>query len=219
MKSTETANYTAGGSGEKRIQGRVNVRAMTVTAMLSALSFILMYIEIPVPFMPPFIKLDLSDLPALIASFAFGPVSGVCVCLIKNLLHLPFTGTGGVGELSNFILSAIFVLPAGLIYSVKKSRRSALIGALTGAVVMAVSSLATNYFIVYPVYYNFMPKEAILNAYQAIYSGVDSIFDCLLVFNVPFTFAKALISVIIVFPTYKYLSPLLKGRSGKRSAK
>lgn len=218
MKSTETANYTAG-SGEKRIQGRVNVRAMTVTAMLSALSFILMYIEIPVPFMPPFIKLDLSDLPALIASFAFGPVSGVCVCLIKNLLHLPFSSTGGVGELSNFILSAIFVLPAGLIYSVKKSRRSALIGALTGAVVMAVSSLATNYFIVYPVYYNFMPKEAILNAYQAIYSGVDSIFDCLLVFNVPFTFAKALISVIIVFPSYKYLSPLLKGRSGKRSAK
>ena len=78
---------------------------------------------------------------------------------------------------------------------------------------MALGSLITNNFIVYPVYYNFMPKEAILAAYQAILPSVKSIPQCLLVFNVPFTFVKAMISVIIVFPTYKYLSPLLKGKN------
>ena len=192
----------------------VNVRALAVTGMLSALAFALMYLEFPIPLlMPPFIKMDLSDFPALIAAYCFGPLWGVCVCLIKNLIHLFFSSTGGVGELANFLLGALFVIPAGLVYKLKKSRKSALIGAIVGAVVMALGSLVTNNFIVYPVYYNFMPKEAILAAYQAILPSVKTIPQCLLIFNVPFTFVKAMISVIIVFPTYKYLSPILKGKN------
>lgn len=192
----------------------VNVRTLAVTGMLSALAFALMYLEFPVPLMPPFIKMDLSDLPALIAAYCFGPLWGVCVCLIKNIIHLFFSSTGGVGELANFLLGALFVIPAGLVYKVNKSRKGALIGAIAGAVIMALGSLVTNNFIVYPVYYNFMPKEAILAAYQAILPSVKTIPQCLLVFNVPFTFVKAMISVIIVFPFYnKYLSPLLKGKN------
>lgn len=192
----------------------VNIRALAVTGMLSALAFALMYLEYPIPLlMPPFIKMDLSDFPALIAAFCFGPLWGVCVCLIKNLIHLFFSSTGGVGELANFLLGALFVIPAGLVYKLKKSRKSALIGAIVGAVVMALGSLVTNNFIVYPVYYNFMPKEAIIAAYQAILPSVKTIPQCLLIFNVPFTFVKAMLSVIIVFPTYKYLSPILKGKN------
>lgn len=192
----------------------VNVRALAVTGMLSALAFALMYLEFPIPLlMPPFIKMDLSDFPALIAAYCFGPLWGVCVCLIKNLIHLFFSSTGGVGELANFLLGALFVIPAGLVYKLKKSRKSALIGAIVGAVIMALGSLVTNNFIVYPVYYNFMPKEAIISAYQAILPSVKTIPQCLLIFNVPFTFVKAMISVIIVFPTYKYLSPILKGKN------
>ena len=86
---------------------RANVRKMTVTAMLSAVAFVLMFLDTAVPFMPSFIKLDLSELPALIASFALGPVWGVIVCLIKNLLHLTMTQTGGVGELSNLRLKTM----------------------------------------------------------------------------------------------------------------
>ena len=106
---------------------------MAATAVLSALSCVLMYLEFSVPFVPPFLKMDFSDLPALIASFGYGPVGGVTVALIKNLIHLPMTTTGGAGELANFLLSACFVVPAGLIYKKYKNRKSALIGSLIGA--------------------------------------------------------------------------------------
>ena len=90
---------------------KVNIRYLTVTAMLSAVAYILMFLDFSVPFMPAFIKMDLSELPALIGTFAMGPVCGVIICLIKNVLHLFITTTGGVGELSNFLLGAAFVLP------------------------------------------------------------------------------------------------------------
>ena len=194
---------------------RANVRKMTVTAMLSAVAFVLMFLDTAVPFMPSFIKLDLSELPALIASFALGPVWGVIVCLIKNLLHLTMTQTGGVGELSNFILGASFVLPAGLIYHHKKTKKTAIIGAFVGAVVMGIVSFPSNLFIVYPVYYNFMPKDVIIAAYQALvpFANIDSIAKCLLLFNVPFTFVKGLISAIITILIYQPLRPLLKGNN------
>ena len=188
-----------------------SVRYMSVTAMLSAVAFILMFLDFSVPFMPAFIKMDLSELPALIGSFAMGPVCGILICLIKNVLHLFITTTGGVGELSNFLLGVAFVLPAGLIYRHKKSRRSALIGSLLGAVIMGVFSVVSNYFLVYPVYYNFMPEEAVLGAYQVIVPSVKSILQCLVCFNMPFTIVKGLFSVVITFLVYKHISPILKG--------
>ena len=73
-----------------------HTRALTGTAMLAAVATILMYMEFPIPIMPGFIKMDISELPALIASFAYGPLSGIAVCLIKNLIKLPSTSTGKV---------------------------------------------------------------------------------------------------------------------------
>ena len=189
------------------------VRFITVTAMLSAISFVLMYFEFPIPIMPAFIKFDFSDLPALIGTFAYGPVCGVIVCLIKNLLHLMDSNSMLVGELSNFILGAAFVIPAGLIYKHKKTKKSALLGGITGAVFMGVFCVFSNYFIVYPVYYQVaMPQEAILGMYQAILPSVKSILQSLIVFNLPFTIVKGLISVAITMLVYKPLSPILKGR-------
>lgn len=209
MDSTQMTN------GRAVMKSRVNVRKMTVTAMLSAIAFVLMFLDTAVPIMPSFIKLDLSELPALVATFALGPVCGVIVCLIKNLLHLLITTTGGVGELSNFILGAAFVLPAGLIYQHKKTKKNAIIGAIVGALVMAIISFPSNLFIVYPVYYNFMPKDVIIAAYQALvpFANIDSIAKCLLLFNVPFTFVKGLISAIITILIYQPLRPLLKGNN------
>jgi riboflavin transporter FmnP len=189
---------------------RVNIYGMAVIGLLSAIAYILMFMEFSVPLMPGFIKLDLSDLPALIGSFIVGPLGGVIICLIKNLLHLTVTSTAGVGELSNFILNAAFVLPAGVIYKFKKTKKSACLGAVLGAVFMALISVVSNYFIVYPVYYNFMPEETILAAYQAIFPGVHSILQCLIVFNMPFTFVKAMISVVITFLIYQSLTPIFR---------
>lgn len=203
----------AGSNFQSKTTRKVNVRNMTVTAMLSAIAFVLMFLDTAVPIMPSFIKLDVSELPALMASFALGPVYGVIVCLIKNILHLFMTTTGGVGELSNFILGAAFVLPAGLIYKHKKTKGNAIIGAVVGAVCMAAISFPSNLYVVYPVYYNFMPKDVIVSAYQAIapFATIDSIEKCLLMFNVPFTFLKGIISAVITVLIYQPLRPLLKG--------
>ena len=198
-----------------KTEKRVNVRYLTVTAMLSAIAYILMFLDFSVPFMPGFIKMDLSELPALIGSFAMGPLCGVVVCLIKNVLHLFITTTGGVGELSNFILGVAFVLPAGLIYKHKKTRRTALIGSIAGALFMGIFSVVSNYFLVYPVYYNFMPQDVILAAYQAILPSVKNILQCLICFNMPFTIVKGLFSVVITFLTYKHISPILKGSQNR----
>lgn len=195
-------------TGTRSVSG---IRYMTVTAMLSAVAFILMFLDFSVPFMPEFIKMDLSELPALIGSFAMGPACGVMICLIKNLLHLLITTTGGVGELSNFILGVAFVLPAGLIYRYKKSRKNALLGSLLGAVVMGAISVVSNYFLVYPVYYNFLPEDMVLSAYQVILPSMQNILQCLICFNMPFTIVKGLFSVVITFLIYKQISPILKG--------
>lgn len=209
MDANKKTNLSSKKEGKK---GTVNVRYMTVTAMLSAVAFVLMFLEFPIPqLMPDFIKMDFSELPALIGAFSMGPVCGVLVCLIKNLLHLTVSSTGGIGELSNFLLGAAFVLPAGLLYKHKKSRKNALIGSLVGAVVMAVFSVFSNYFLAYPFYYNFMSKEMILATYQKILPSVENILQCLVCFNMPFTFVKGMISVGITFAIYKHISPLLKG--------
>lgn len=211
--SNETKASGAATTGRTKTGMSSRVRFITVTAMLSAISFVLMYFEFPIPIMPAFIKFDFSDLPALIGTFAYGPLCGVIVCLIKNLLHLMDSNSMLVGELSNFILGAAFVIPAGLIYKFKKTKKSALIGGITGAVFMGVFCVFSNYFIVYPVYYQVaMPEEAILGMYQAILPSMKSILQSLIVFNLPFTVVKGLISVAITMLVYKPLSPILKGR-------
>jgi len=194
-------------------QRPVNIRYLTVTAMLSAVAFILMFLDFSVPFMPAFIEMDISELPALIGAFSFGPICGVIVCLVKNLMHLLITTTGGVGEISNFILGAVFVFPAGWIYKRKKTRKRAFFGSLAGAVFMALVSVISNYFIVYPFYTMIMPMEEIVGMYQAIMPGVNGLLECLIVFNMPFTFFKGMLSVGIAFFIYKHISPVLKGRS------
>jgi riboflavin transporter FmnP len=201
---------------ESKKQGRASslgrVHTLTGTAMLSAAATVLMFLDFSVPFMPGFIKLDISELPALLAGFAYGPVSGVLVCLIKNLINLTRSGTGGVGEFCNFLLGVCFVVPAALLYHRRKSRRHAVIGAAVGAAAMAVLSVPVNYFIVYPIYANFMPMEAIVSAYQAIFPGVNGLLQCLVVFNLPFTLVKGVLDGTVCFLIYKPLSPILHGR-------
>ena len=192
---------------------RPGARAVTVCALLSAISFILMFLDFPLPFLiPSFVKMDFSELPALLAAFALGPAYGAAVCLVKNLLHLFITTTGGVGEICNFLLGACFVLPAGLLYRQKKSRAGALIGVLVGAVVMGLLSIPLNYFVTYPLYTKFMPIEAILALYQEIRPSSSGLLECLIIFNAPFTLLKGLLDAALCFLVYKPLSPILHGK-------
>ncbi len=185
-------------------------RSITICAMLSGVAFVLMFLDFPIPFLiPPFVKMDFSELPALLASFALGPIYGVGVCLVKNLLHLLITTTGGTGELCNFLLGASFVLPAGLIYRRCKSRKGALISVIVGAITMALLSIPFNYFISYPIYSKFMPIDAILEMYRSIRPEVNGLLECLVVFNAPFTLLKGALTALLCFLVYKPLSPIL----------
>ncbi len=197
------------------MQTKSHIRELTVTAMLSAVGFVLMMIDFSLPmFIPYFVKMDISELPALLASFSLGPVYGVAVCLVKNILAAIFHGsTGGIGEVCNFLLGAAFTATAGLIYKHHKSRKTAALGALVGAVVMALVSVPVNYFITYPVYAQmFGGMDLILGAYQELNPNADSLLFCLVMFNLPFTFAKGLLDAVLCFLIYKPLSPILHGR-------
>lgn len=193
----------------------ISIRKITVTAIMSAISAVLMFLEFSIPIVPSFLKFDFSDLPAVITSFALGPVWGVIVELLKNVIHLPVSGTSGVGELANFIIGALLVFPAGLIYKLKKDRTGAVIGSLAGAFIAAAVSIPVNLFITYPFYTNFMPMEAIIAAYKAILPAADTLIKALVIFNVPFTFVKGMICVLLTFLVYKKLSPVIKGKNKK----
>ena len=200
---------------------RARTHKIAVTAMLSAVATVLMFLEFPIPFLiPSFVELDFSELPALLAAFSLGPVSGAVVCLVKNVIKgLLFSGTGGVGEMCNFLLGVCFVIPAGVIYHYRKTRTGALIGALVGAAIMAVCSVPVNYFISYPVYTVFLPIDAIISMYQEIVQRfgdffhaswqVNGLLSCLIIFNAPFTLLKGLLDMALCFLVYKPLSPLL----------
>lgn len=198
-------------------KSNIKIRYLVFTALFSAISVVLMYLEISIPIVPSFIKFDFSDLPALICSFAFGPLYGVLVCLLKNLLHLFASQTAGVGELANFVMGAIFAFTAGTVYKFNKTRKGAVISSVSAAFSMGILSLPLNYFLIYPLYYKLgMAKEAILGMYKAILPSVDGIFSALCVFNLPFTVVKGLIVALIAFLIYKPLSPILKdGRRQK----
>ncbi len=191
---------------------RINIRKITVTALMSATATVLMFVSFGLPFLPPYLKFDFSELPALLASFSLGPVSGAVVCLIKNLFNVFASTTGGVGELCNFLMGVLFVVPAGILYRRKPSLKSAVIGSIVGLLVMTVGSVFLNYYVVYPAYTLVFPMEVIMDMYKALVPGIDNLWQGLLVFNAPLTLVKGLADVLITFLVYKKLSPILKGK-------
>lgn len=191
-----------------------NIFRITLTAVLSAFSFALMFIEFPVPVMPPFIKFDISDLPALFGAVTLGPIYGVIIQLIKNLLHILLKGSSSmfVGEASNFLLGSVFCLVTSLIFKSKKFK-TILIPSIIGSVIMGIISVPVNYYIIYPAYVKFynLPLDSIIEMYKAILNSVSEIptknvlLNCLLIFNLPFTAIKGIIDAILCAVAYKPL--------------
>lgn len=186
------------------------ITKLTITAMLTAVAVVLQYVEVPIPMLvPSFLKFDFSDLPELIGAFVLGPLWGVVICLLKNLIHLPFGSSVGVGEFSNFLLGAVFVFTAGTFYKHHMTKKGALIACLLGAAAMAVVSIPSNYFIVYPVYAQLWAggqMEIIIGLYKAILPAADDLLKCLIIFNLPFTLVKGILVSVITMLVYKPLS-------------
>ena len=185
-----------------------------MSAMLSAVSFALAFFEFPVPLSPSFARMDLSDFPALIGAFAFGPASGLLIELVKNVLQLLTTSTGGVGELANFIMGGSFVAAAGLIYKFHKTKKTAGIACIAASVVMGIVAALTNYFILLPMFEQFMPLDSMIASFGEFIPFIKTKLDVVLYNAFPFNLLKGLVISGFTMMLYKHLSPILKGVKG-----
>jgi riboflavin transporter FmnP len=193
-------------------QNRIDTRKLTGTAILAAVSFGLQFLELPMILSPGFAKFDFSDLPAIIGGFAYGPLYGVVIELIKNLLHLTVSATGGIGELANFVIGSALVLPAGIIYKMNKSRKTAIIGCAVGSVCMGIVAAVMNYFVLLPLFQKFMPMEEMIAAFASFIPIIKTKLDVVLVNALPLNILKGVVISLITMLLYKHLSPILKGR-------
>lgn len=194
----------------------LSTRKIVVTGMFAAIATILMLFEFTVPFAPPGIyKLDFSELPALIGGFAFGPVVGVMIEFLKVLLKtlIKGTSTAFVGELANFFVGCSFILPATIIYHIKKSKVSAIISCLVGTVVITIVGSSFNAFYLLPVFAKMfgMDLEVIIGMGTAVNSHVTNITQFVLFIVAPLNVIKGLANTLITLLCYKHLSPILKG--------
>lgn len=195
------------------------LRMLTTTAMLSAFAGVLMLLEFPLSFIaPPFYKIDLAEVPVMIGTFAFGPLQGIVIELVKILIKLVIKGTstGFVGDLANFIIGVSMVLPAGIIYKLRRTRKSAILGMGVSTMTMSVAGVFLNAFVMIPLYTAFMPIEQIIEAGKAIIPWVKDTFTFCLFCVLPFNLVKGIIVSVIVGFIYKPLSRLIKN-SGKKA--
>lgn len=179
--------------------------------ILAALAYVLMFIQVPVPIAPPFMKLDLADVPALIGGFAMGPWYGVLIQLIKNVLNLSKTMTYGIGELSNFIVGSTYVLVSAFIYRNKKTKKTALIALALGVLAMTAVATLSNAFVVFPIYGKVMKMD--LEAFAGMVSGNGLVnnYITLMIFSIaPFNIIKGGIEAIVTELIYKRISPIIK---------
>ena len=198
----------------KKTRMNVNTKNIVRIAMLAAVAVGLMFFKVPVVFMAPgFMKLDISDVPVLISGFAMGPISGVIVSLLKNLLNMLIEGstTGGIGELTNFIIGSSFVLASSIIYRKSKTIHRAILSLVVGILFMSLLASLSNYYIIFPLYGKVMiPIEKIIEMGSAISSRVVDLKTMIIYTVVPFNLLKGTVNALVTFLLYKRISPLLK---------
>lgn len=192
----------------------LSTRMITVVGMFSAIAAVLMLFEIPLPFAPSFYKLDFSELPALIGAFAFGPVAGVLIEFIKIVLKLLIKGTSTafVGELANFVVGCSFILPASIIYEIKKNKKSALVGCVVGTVILTFVGTSFNAVYLLPKFAELfgMPLDVIIGMGTEINPNITNISSFVIFAVAPLNIIKGVLNSVVTILIYKKLSPILK---------
>ena len=182
-------------------------------AVLGAVAFVIMLAEIPLPFFPPFYKLDFSEVVVLMGGFALGPLPAVAIEALKIILNLMFTGTmtAYVGEIANFLIGLSFVLPAVIIYHKNKTRRNAIRGLLIGSVCLIVVGALLNGFVLLPAYSYFyhMPMDALIGMGSALIPAIRDRLTFVLFATAPFNLIKAVVTSLLTIALYKRISPIL----------
>ncbi|MDO5301861.1 MAG: ECF transporter S component [Tissierellia bacterium] len=191
------------------------IQIVTRTSILGVLAFVLMFLEFPLGFIaPPFIKMDISDVPALIGAFAMGPVVGITIELLKNLLHIFLKGTmtAGVGELSNFIIGSTFVAVSAIYYQRHKTYKGAVVALALGTLAFSFLAIVSNYFVVFPLYGKVMSMDAIIAMGTAVNGKVTSLWTMMIYSILPFNLLKGAVVSVVTLLVYKKASPFLHSR-------
>lgn len=193
-----------------------DTRKVAMIGMFSAIAMILHLFDFPLPFAPDFYKLDFSELPILVGTFAFGPAAGVMMEFVKILLKLLTKGTNTafVGDLANFVIGCSFILPASVIYAFRKNKKSAVVACIIGTMVMTVFGTAFNAVYLLPAFSKLygVPLDQLL----AMGSGVNplvkegSIVSFVAACVAPLNFIKGTSVSIVTLLIYKPLSPIIK---------
>lgn len=194
---------------------RRTTRFITKVAILAALAAIIGIYETPIPLVPPFLKIDFSEIPVLIGTFALGPIAGIVIELIKNLLHLITTQTLGIGELANFLVGITFIIPAGLIYKKMKDRKGAIISLTMGIVSMTIFASLLNYYVFLPLYASVLkfPIDAVVGMGTQVNKNIVDA-KSLIAFGIaPFNIFKGILISVLVMLMYKRISPLLRTKN------
>ncbi len=214
----EKAAYKRQGNQEKLFA----TRKVAMTGMFSAIATILMLFEMPLPFAPPFYELDLSELPVLVGSFAFGPAVGVMIEFMKILLKLFIKGTSTafVGDLANFVIGCSFILPASIVYVFWKKKEGAITGCVIGTIVLTVFGSLFNAVYLLPAFSELygMPLDSILDMGSAVNPLMTegSMLSFVVCCVVPVNLIKGTVVSILTMLIYKPLSPMLKSRNRRR---
>ena len=198
-----------------RTQKIFTTRMMAVTGMLSAISVILYMLDFPLPFLAPgHYKLDFSELPVMIGSFAFGPVAGVLVEFCKVVLKIIIKGTDTafVGDLANFTIGCSLLLPASLVYEFKKTKKSAILGCVLGTVCITLFGTALNAWYLLPKYAEMygIPLDALIAGGTAINPAITSLTTYVCFAVAPINIIKGGVVSLLTMLIYKPLSPILK---------
>lgn len=186
---------------------KITTKSIVRVGIFGAIAAILyILVKFPVPFLPPFLEFHFDEIPVLIASFAYGPIPGLCVLLVKTVIKLPFTSSLGVGELSDLIYGAVLVLPAAIFYKNKRNFKSVLIGLGIGFILELVVSLVFNVYVMIPFYMNVMglSEEAILKMCQVANPAITNVrWGYGLLAVLPFNAIKNVAIIILTILTYK----------------
>jgi riboflavin transporter FmnP len=195
------------------VMKKISLATLIKISVLSGMAFILMLLEFPLPIFPSFLKIDFSDIPALLGAFALGPIPGIIIELLKNILNVLIRGsqTAMIGEAANFIVGSALVGTAGVLYKRSKTRKNALISVTAGVLVMTLIASVTNYYIWLPLYESALhfPIEAMVAAGQKIFKGITDLNSFVAYSIVPFNLFKGVVVALITVLVYKKLSPIL----------
>ena len=191
-----------------------NTRKLAMIGMFSAIAMILHVLDFPIFFAPGFYKMDFSELPILVGSFAFGPVAGVMMEFVKILLKLCIKGTSTafIGDLANFVVGCSLVLPASIVYYIRKNKKMAIGGLALGTLIMTIFGSGFNALYLLPKFSELfgMPMDAIIGMGTAINSSIHSVWTLVFFAVVPFNILKGVVVSAITMLLYKHISPILK---------